>query len=62
MAEDNYNSPHPTDQVGEVSTKIQSALDERLADLKRLLETNPALSRIEAAHVEVHEVTGVNHC
>ena len=62
MADDNYNSRHSTDQVstdqvGEVSTKIQSALEDRLADLKQLLETNLALSSTEEAHVEAHEVT-----
>ena len=57
MADDNYNSRHSTDQVGDVSTKIQSALEDRLADLKRLLETNLALSSTEEAHVEAHEVT-----
>ena len=57
MAEDNHNSRQPTDQIGEVSIKIQSALEDRLADLKQLLETNVALSSTEAAHVEAHEVT-----
>ena len=56
MAEDNHNSLDATDQVGEVSTKIQSALEERLADLKQLMETNPALSSAEAAHMEGHDV------
>ena len=57
MADDNQNSRHPTDQVGKVSTKIQSELEDRLADLKQLLETNPVLSSTEAAHVEANEVT-----
>ena len=57
MADDNRNSGHPTDQVGDMSTNFQSALEERLADLKQLMETNPALSSTEAAHVEGHEVT-----
>ena len=58
MADDNHNSRHPIDQVGEVSKKNQSALEDRLADLKQLLETNNlALSSAEAVHVEAHEVT-----
>ena len=58
MANDNHSSRHPTDQVGEVSKKIQSALEDRLADLKQLLETNDlALSSAEVARVEAHEVT-----
>ena len=57
MADDNHNPRHPADQVGEVSTILQSALEDRLADLKQLLETNPAISSAEAAHVEAHEVT-----
>ena len=57
MADDNHNSRHTTNQVGEVSTKNQSALEDRLADLKQLLETNPALSSTDAAHVEANEVT-----
>ena len=57
MADDNHTSHHPTDLVGEVSTKIQSVLEDRLAELKQLLETNPALSSTEAAHVEAYEVT-----
>ncbi len=57
MADDNHNSRHSTDQVGEVSTTIQSALEERLVDLKQLLETGPALSSTDGAHVEEHEVT-----
>ena len=57
MADDNQDSGHPTDQVGEASTKIQSALEERLADLNELMETNTALSSTEAAHAEGHEVT-----
>ena len=57
MADNNHNSRYTTDQVGEVSTKNQSALEDRLADLKQLLETNPALSSTDAAHVEAHEVT-----
>ena len=31
-------------------------LEERLADLKQLMETNPALSSAEAAHMEGHDV------
>ena len=58
MADDNHNSRHPTGQVGEVPIKNLSALEDRLADLKQLLETtNPALSSAEAAHEEAHEVT-----
>ena len=57
MAHDNLNSHHPTERVGEVSTEIQSDLEDRLADLKQLLETNLVLSSAEAAHVEAHEVT-----
>ena len=57
MADDNHNSRHPADQVGEVSTRIQSELEDRLADLKQLLETNPAISSTEVANVEAHEVT-----
>ena len=57
MADDNHKYRRPTDQVGEMSTKIQSELEDRLADLKQLLETNPALSSTEAAHAEAHEVT-----
>ena len=57
MADDNHTSHHPTDLVGEVSTKNQSALEDRLADLKQLLETNPALSSTEEAHLEAQEVT-----
>ena len=56
MADDNHNSRHPTDQVGEVSTNIQSELEDRLMDLEQLLKTNPALSRTETAHVEANEV------
>ena len=55
---DKHCSNHPaTDQVGEVSTNIQLVLEEGLADLKQLLETNPALSSTDAAHVEANEVT-----
>ena len=57
MTDDNHNSRHPIEEVGEVPTKIQSALEDRLADLKQLLETNLALSSTEAAHAEAHEVT-----
>ena len=57
MADDNHNSRHPTNLVGEVSTTIQSALEDRLADLKQLLATNLALSSPKAAHAEAHEVT-----
>ena len=57
MAEDNHNSHQPTNQILEVSIKIGSALEDRLADLKQLLETNLALSSTEAAHAEAHEVT-----
>ena len=57
MADDNYNSRHPTAQVGEVSTKIQSALEDQLLGLKQLLETNLTLSSTEAAHAEANEVT-----
>jgi len=54
---DEDQSTHPAiDQVGEVSPNIQLVLEERLADLKQLLETNPALSSTEAAHIEVHGV------
>ena len=56
MADDNHTSRRPTDQVGEVPTNLQSALEDRLADLKQLLETNPALSSEEAAYMEAHEV------
>ena len=56
MADGNHNSRPPTDQVGGVSTTIQSVLEDRITDLKQLLETNPALSSTEAAHVEAHEV------
>ena len=54
---DNNNSHHPTDLVGEVSVKFQSALEDRFTDLKQLLETNPALSSTEAAHAEASDVT-----
>ena len=57
MADDDHNSRHSTDLVGEVSTKIRSALEDRLADLKQLLETNLELSSAEEAYVEAHEVT-----
>ena len=57
VADDNHNSRHPTGEVGEVPTKIQSVLDDRLADLKQLLLTDPTLSSTEAAHTEAHEVT-----
>ena len=56
MADEHRNTHHPTDQVGEVSTNIQLALEKRLADLKQLLEENPTLSSIEAAHVKACEV------
>ena len=57
MADDNHNSRHLTDQIGEVSTN-QSVLTGRLAsELKQLMEMNPALSSTEAAHAEAHEVT-----
>ena len=57
MADDNHNPRHPTAQVGEMSTEIQSALEDHLVGLKQLLETNLTLSSTEAAHAEVHEVT-----
>jgi len=51
MADEHRNAHRATDQV---STKIQ--LEGRLADLKQLLETNPALSSEEAGQVVVYEV------
>jgi hypothetical protein len=56
MADGHRNAHRLTDQVGEVSTKSQQALENRLADLKQLLKTNPELSSTEAAHVEAHKV------
>jgi len=56
MADDHRNAHRPTGQVGEVSVNIQLALEKRLADLKQILKTNPALSSAEAAYVEVCEV------
>ena len=56
MADDQYNSHHPTDHVGEVSTNIQLTLERQLTDLKQLLKTNPALSTTEAAYTEAHRV------
>ena len=54
---DKHCSNHPaTDQVGEVSTNIQLVLEEGLADLKQLLETNPALSSTEAAQLDISGV------
>jgi hypothetical protein len=56
MADDHRSAHRLTDQVGEVSTNIQQTLEKRLADLKQLLKTNPALSSTEAAHVEACDV------
>ena len=56
MADDHRNARRPTYQVGEASTDIQLVLDERLADLKQLLEMSPALLSTEVAHMEAHEV------
>ena len=56
MADDQSDAHRPTDQVGEVSTNIQLALEQRLADLMQLLKTNPASSSTEGAHVEACEV------
>jgi len=56
MADDHRNAHRPTDQVGEVSMNIQLKLEKRLAELKQLLNTNPALSSAEAARVEEYEV------
>ena len=54
---DKHHNNHPaTDQVGELSRNIPLVLEERLADLKQLLDTNPALSSTEAAQVEVSGV------
>jgi len=56
MADDHRNAHRPTDQVGEVSMNIHPALEKRLADLKHLLKTDPALSSTEAAHMEAYDV------
>jgi hypothetical protein len=56
MIDEHHDIHRATDQAGEVSTNIQLVLEERLADLEQLLETNPALSSTEAAQVEVYEV------
>ena len=56
MADDHRNAHRPTDQVGEASTNIQLALDKQLADLKQLLEMNPACLSTEATHMEAYEV------
>ena len=54
---DNHRSTHrPTDQLGEMSTDIQLALEKRLADLKQLLKMNPALSSTEVESVEAYDV------
>lgn len=56
MTDEHRNAHRATDQVGEVSPNIQPVLEERLADLKQRLETNPASSNTEAAQPEVYEV------
>ena len=56
MADDHRNAHRPPDQAGEASTNIQLALDKQLADLRQLLEMNPALPSTEAAHLEAYEV------
>jgi len=56
MIDEHRNAYRATDQVGEVSTNVQLVLEERLADLEQLLETNPALSSTEAAQVVVYKV------
>ena len=53
MVDDHRNTHRPTDQTGEVSTNIQLALKEQVADLKQLLETNPAT---QAAPLLLYEV------
>ena len=53
MVDDHRNTHRPTDQIGEVSTNIQLALKEQLADLKQLLETNQAT---QAAPLLLYEV------
>ena len=59
MADDNHNHNirHPTEMVGEVSTNIQSAREDRLTDLKQLLKMSLAFTSTEAAQAEEYEVT-----
>ena len=56
MADGHHNTHRPTDQIGEVSTNIQLARKEQLADLKQLWGTNPALPNTQAAPLEPYEV------
>ena len=53
MANGHRNTHRLTDQIGEVSTNIQRALEEQRANLKQLLETNPAT---QAAPLLLYEV------
>jgi hypothetical protein len=54
MTDDHHNAYRLTDR--DVSTTIQLTLENRLTDIKQLLETNPALSSTEAAHAEAYVV------
>ena len=56
MIDEHHNNHPATDRVGEVSTNTPLVLEVRLADMRQLLETNPALSSTEAAQVEVSRV------
>ena len=56
MVDNPRNTHRPTDQIGEVSTNIQLARKEQLADLKQLPETNPALSSMHEAPWELFDV------
>ena len=56
MIDEHHNHNPATDRVGEVPTNIPLVLEERLADMKQLLEMNPELSSTEAAQVEVSGV------
>ena len=57
MTDESRNTYPATDHVGEVSPNIQLVLEEQLADLKQLMETNPASSSTEAAQVGVSILT-----
>ena len=57
MTDEDHNTHPAADQVGGVSLSIPLVLEGRLADLKRLMETNLTPSSTEEAQVGVYGVS-----